>query len=172
MMNLDKFLTKNTKLIINKYNCNKIFFLSLLETNKLYDDFSIPDKYLCKVGLIKTNELINLESKFLSFMDYDLFIDDKEFFIYKNKLDNLFKLRISINYNEKNNSLEDSKNNENNQINNNNNNNNDNDCDNSYSDSDSDIDNNNNIFMRKVINLNENNFVNFDNNNNYLNFTA
>jgi hypothetical protein len=111
MMNLDKFLSKNTRLVINKYNCNKIFFLSLLETYKLYDDFLIADKFLCKVGLIKPNELINLESEFLSFMDYDLFIEDNEFFIYKNKLDNLFKLRISINYEENNKSAEDSKNN-------------------------------------------------------------
>ena len=67
----------------------------------------IPNKFLCKVGLIRTNELLNLESEFLSFVDFNLFIEDSEFFKYKNKLDNLYQIRIAINNEEKNKTLMD-----------------------------------------------------------------
>ncbi len=105
MMNLDKFLLKNPKLIINKYNCYKIFFLCLLETNKLLDDFNIPDKILYKIGILKTNELILLESEFLYKIEYSLFIHEKDFFNYKIKLENLFELRIGININNNDNDI-------------------------------------------------------------------
>lgn len=97
MMNLDKFLLKNPKFIINKYNCYKIFFSSLLETNKLYDDFNIPNNFLYKVGLLKGNELKSLELEFLERIDFNIFIEENNFFEYRKKLENLFKLRIDIN---------------------------------------------------------------------------
>lgn len=96
MMNIDKFFLKNRNFILNKINCYKVFLTSLLEINKLYDDFMILDEYFCKVGLINLNELSNLEKEFLISIDYCLFINEEDYLKYKNKLDTLYKLRISI----------------------------------------------------------------------------
>jgi len=89
MMNLDKLMLKNVELTINKYNCYKIFFASLLETNKIYDDYVIPKNILCKVALIDSKELISLEAEFLQQVNYNLYIEENEFLKYKIKLINL-----------------------------------------------------------------------------------
>lgn len=95
MMNLDKLMLKNNNFTINKSNCHRIFFLSLLETNKLYDDFVIPKSFLCKVALIDSKELISLEAEFLQRLEYDLYIEESHFASYKSKLD-ILQQRIQI----------------------------------------------------------------------------
>jgi len=95
MMNLDKLMLNNQNLTINKFNCYKIFFVSLLETNKLYDDFIIPKNILCKVALIDSSELLILESEFLQKINYYLYIEENEFFKYKININNLYqKIKI------------------------------------------------------------------------------
>ena len=88
-MNLDKLMLNNENLSINKLNCYKVFFASLLVTNKLYDDFVIPKSILCKVALIDSSELISLEAEFLQKVSYNIFIEEAEFFKYKLKLKSL-----------------------------------------------------------------------------------
>lgn len=95
-MNLDKLLLKDKNLVINKFNCYKIFFACLIETNKLYDDYVIPRDFLCKVGLIDKTELTNLEAEFLNRSGYCLYIRENEFFAYKTKLINLFKMKSEL----------------------------------------------------------------------------
>lgn len=97
MMNLDKLMLSNQNFTINRFNCYKLFFLSLLATNKLYDDYVIPKSILCKVALIDSSELISLESEFLQKVNYNLFIEEAEFNKYKLKLNNLHdKIKIEI----------------------------------------------------------------------------
>jgi hypothetical protein len=88
-MNLDKLMLNNENLSINKFNCYKVFFASLLVTNKLYDDFVIPKSILCKVALIDSSELISLEAEFLQKVSYNIYIEEAEFFKYKLKLQSL-----------------------------------------------------------------------------------
>ena len=95
MMNLDKFMVKTNFLIINKYNCFKIFLASLIETNKLYDDYVLPKKLLCMVGFIESKDLLNIEEEFLKNLNYNLFIEENEFLNYKIKLNNLYKLKCN-----------------------------------------------------------------------------
>ena len=90
-MNLDKLMLKNPNLTINKFNCYKIFFICLLETIKLYDDFVIPKSILCKVAIIDSSELLALEAEFLQKVDYSVYIEEAEFFKYKLKLKGLYE---------------------------------------------------------------------------------
>ena len=100
MMNLDKLMLNNNNITINKLNCHKIFFASLVETNKLYDDFVIPKNILCKVALIESSELISIEAEFLQKVNYNLYIEENQFLKYKLKLNNLYeKKKIELNIN-------------------------------------------------------------------------
>ena len=93
MMNLDKLISINQELKINKYNCYKIFFVCLIETNKLYDDFIVPRKALCNAGLINSNEFLFIESEFLEKIKYNLYNEERDFFEYKKKLSNLYEVK-------------------------------------------------------------------------------
>lgn len=95
MMNLDKFMLANKDFKLNKNNCHKLFLACLIETLKVYSDFVTPDNVLCLLGLVDVSEMIAIEKEFLQRVDYNLFIYEKDFFSYKEKLGSYLNLNAN-----------------------------------------------------------------------------
>ena len=87
---LEKAIIKN-KIILDEINILKIVVISLVETIKFnIDNCDIDWKLICSILRIEKVMLINLQLKFLGFIDYKLKVDEDKFFSYKQKINILW----------------------------------------------------------------------------------
>ena len=88
-MNIDKILAKN--FIITENNIKNLFLISMIETQKFYEDESFGNNLYAKFARINTNQLLEMEIEFLEIIDYKIFVPEEKFFNYKERMAKLFK---------------------------------------------------------------------------------
>ena len=64
---------------INQKNIFKILFTSILISIKNNEDLFYNNQFYSQIAGVKTKELIKLEYNFCVLMEFDFFIDEKEF---------------------------------------------------------------------------------------------
>ena len=89
LMNIDKILAKN--FIITENNIKNLFLISMIETQKFYEDESFGNNLYAKFARINTNQLLEMEIEFLEIIDYKIFVPEEKFFNYKERMAKLFK---------------------------------------------------------------------------------
>lgn len=94
MMNLDKLLSKG--FILTQNNIHKVIFLCMVETHKYYNDRVFINKDYAKECGISTKELLSLEIEFFTLIDFNLHINEEEFYTYKTKFYNMWKREIVL----------------------------------------------------------------------------
>ncbi len=67
-----------------------------MEVQKFYNDANFTNKNFAKLCGMSTEELLELELKFLDFIDYNMNILDDDYFKYKKKLKNYFDYNVII----------------------------------------------------------------------------
>jgi hypothetical protein len=72
---------------INSYNVHRILLITLLISAKLLDDTTVNNKYYSHVGGISIKELNNLECKLLVLLNYDLYVSEYTFELYRYELE-------------------------------------------------------------------------------------
>ena len=82
---LDRYIKIN-KIILSDFNVHRIFFASLLIAIKYNEDFFYTNKFYSNVAGLKCSELNKLELKFVTDLNFDLFVDKNLFEKYKNNL--------------------------------------------------------------------------------------
>jgi len=82
---LDRYIKIN-KIILTDFNVHRIFFASLLIAIKYNEDFFYTNKFYSNVAGLKCSELNKLELKFVTDLNFDLFVDKNLFEKYKNNL--------------------------------------------------------------------------------------
>ena len=85
---IDKFC-ETSKINLNKKNIHKIFLTSIIVAIKYNEDEYFTNNYYAKVGGILQKELFNLEYMFLTLLNFNIFIDEKIYNNYKDKIDDL-----------------------------------------------------------------------------------
>ena len=85
---IDKFC-ETSNINLNKKNIHKIFLTSIIVAIKYNEDEYFTNNYYAKVGGIVQKELLNLEYMFLTLLNFNIFIDEKIYNNYKDKIDNL-----------------------------------------------------------------------------------
>lgn len=93
LMNLDKLLSKN--FILTENNVRKVILICIIETQKYYEDINLTNKDYAKIGGITSDELLSLEIEFLNIIDFNLYINEKEFNEYKEKLNDVWYNNIA-----------------------------------------------------------------------------
>ena len=94
MMIFEKILAKD--FVLTEKNIHKVFFLCMMEVQKFYNDANFTNKNFAKLCGMSTEELLELELKFLDFIDYNMNILDDDYFKYKKKLKNYFDYNVII----------------------------------------------------------------------------
>ena len=74
---IDRLCVKGIK--INQKNIFKILFTSILISIKNNEDLFYNNQFYSQIAGVKTKELIKLEYNFCVLMEFDFFIDEKEF---------------------------------------------------------------------------------------------
>ena len=74
---IDRLCVKGIK--INQKNVFKILFASILISIKNNEDLFYNNQFYSQIAGVKTKELIKLEYNFCVLMEFDFFIDEKEF---------------------------------------------------------------------------------------------
>lgn len=86
---VDRFIEKND-LVLTEKNVYRILFLSVIISIKYNEDIKINSfKYLAKIGGISLKELKKLEYYYLKLIDYELFVEKKQFEKYKTFIENI-----------------------------------------------------------------------------------
>ena len=94
MMIFEKILAKD--FVLTEKNIHKVFFLCMMEVQKFYNDANFTNKNFAKLCGMSTEELLELELKFLDFIDYNMNILDDDYFKYKKKFKNYFDYNVII----------------------------------------------------------------------------
>ena len=76
-------LCDTNKICLTYKNIHKMFFISLILSVKLLEDFTFADSHYAKCGGVSLNEYLILESAFLYLLDYKTFISEEKFYLYK-----------------------------------------------------------------------------------------
>lgn len=82
---------KEENLFLTYNNIYKVFLTSLILAIKFNEDYLEDNEFFAKHGGISLKELNKLEREFLSFIDYNLFIDNDVYEIYEETLQKLEK---------------------------------------------------------------------------------
>lgn len=77
---IDKICTK--KIYLSYKNVHKLFLVALILSIKLLEDEIYADSHYSYAGGISIDELADIESEFLSLIDYRVTIDDDRFMVY------------------------------------------------------------------------------------------
>ena len=94
MMNIDKLLSKD--FILTFDNIKNTLFTCMIITQKNYEDNNFNDKDYAKILEVSTEEIINMELKFLEYIDFSLYISDKDFDKYKETICKIWKDNLSF----------------------------------------------------------------------------
>lgn len=71
-----------------------MFFLCLMEAQKFYDDESFTNKDYAKVCGVSPNELLLLETEFMDLIEFNLFIQDNDFIVVREKFEKLWRVHF------------------------------------------------------------------------------
>jgi hypothetical protein len=63
----------------NHRSFHRFYITSILIATKYIDDYYLSNKYYARIAGVPVRELNLLESKFLSYIQYDLYVSDEEF---------------------------------------------------------------------------------------------
>ena len=85
MMNIDKIIS-NDNFALTYQNVNRLFYTSLMITQKYYEDNGYNNKLYADLVGITCDELLDMEMEYMNLVDYHLFIKDDEFIKYKQKM--------------------------------------------------------------------------------------
>ena len=85
MMNIDKIIS-NDNFALTYQNVNRLFYTSLMITQKYYEDNAYNNKLYADLVGITCDELLDMEMEYMNLVDYHLFIKDDEFIKYKQKM--------------------------------------------------------------------------------------
>ena len=91
-MNIDKILEND--FIITENNVKNLFYISMIEIQKFYEDDPFKSSDYAYIGGISTNELCQMEIEFLDLIDYKLFVSDNDYFNYKKDLYLYYKEKV------------------------------------------------------------------------------
>ena len=85
---IDRFCKKQNVLLTD-FNVHRILFASIVIAIKYIEDKFYSNKYYCKIGGMDLDVLNKIEMKFLVGIGFDLYVEEKFFHMYKNKLTKL-----------------------------------------------------------------------------------
>ena len=94
MMNIDKILAK--EFILTDDNVKNVLFICMVITQKYYEDENFKDKDYSKLVQLNAEELIKMETEFLSLIDFSLHISEEEFNKYKYRMKDIWKKKLSF----------------------------------------------------------------------------
>jgi hypothetical protein len=77
---IDKICTK--KVFLSYKNVHKVFLVALIISIKLLEDEIYADSHYAYAGGISIDELAEIESEFLTLIDYRVIVDDDRFIVY------------------------------------------------------------------------------------------
>jgi len=80
-------ITQNQRIRVNSHNVHRLLLITTLISSKLLDDTTVNNKYFSHVGGIPIKELNNLECRLLGLMNYDLYVNEYCFELYKYELE-------------------------------------------------------------------------------------
>ena len=92
LMNIDKILDNN--FIITDNNVKSLFYISMIEVQKLYEDEPFSNSEYAYIIGISTKKLYKMEMEFLELIDYKLFVSDNDFSNYKKNLYLFYKEKV------------------------------------------------------------------------------
>jgi hypothetical protein len=76
---LDRLLNMYGRSYYNHRSFHRFYITSILIATKYIDDYYLSNKYYARIAGVPVRELNLLESKFLSYIQYDLYVSDEEF---------------------------------------------------------------------------------------------
>ena len=94
MKNLDKLLEKD--FILTYDNVKNILFTCMIITQKNFEDENLNDKDYAKILEVSTKDIINMQMKFLEYIDFSLYISEEEFNKYKRKMYKMWEKTLSF----------------------------------------------------------------------------
>jgi hypothetical protein len=83
---IDRLIKKG--IFISQYNIYRIFLACVFISNKLLEDKRYKINEFSIIGGVSKEELFNLEYEFVTLIDFNLNIDEKEFYKYQDYLNN------------------------------------------------------------------------------------
>ncbi|CAD8120130.1 unnamed protein product [Paramecium sonneborni] len=89
---IDRIQKKNQDVIINSFCVHRFLLACIILSIKYNDDDYYKNDYYAKVGGITISELNKLEQELLTLLDYELYVSQKEYYYYKDKLMKYSKL--------------------------------------------------------------------------------
>lgn len=82
---LDRICLKN--ILISKYNIHKLLFVSILLAIKNNEDQIYKNDYYCEVSGINLSDLCLMEYNFAILLNFNFYVNDFEYNLYKNAID-------------------------------------------------------------------------------------
>ena len=77
-------------ILITDYNIHRLLLISIIISIKINEDKIFGNNYYAEVGGISIKEFNSIESDFVNFINYYLFVTEEEYFKYKMYLENYF----------------------------------------------------------------------------------
>ena len=77
-------------ILLTDYNIHRLLLISIIISIKINEDKIFGNNYYAEVGGISIKEFNSIESDFVNFINYYLFVTDEEYFKYKMYLENYF----------------------------------------------------------------------------------
>jgi len=76
---IDRIIQNNASFVLNSLSVHRTLITSVMLATKFFDDETFNNLYYAKVGGLQVNELNQLETKFLSLIDFSLSIRSELF---------------------------------------------------------------------------------------------
>ncbi|CAD8102998.1 unnamed protein product [Paramecium sonneborni] len=89
---IDRVQKKNQDVVINSFCVHRFLLACILISIKYNDDDYYKNDYYARVGGVAIQELNTLEQELLKLLDYELFVSQKKYYYYKEKLMKYAKL--------------------------------------------------------------------------------
>ena len=77
-------------ILITDYNIHRLLLISIIMSIKINEDQIFGNNYYAEVGGVSIKEFNSIESDFVNYINYYLFVTEEEFFKYKRFLENYY----------------------------------------------------------------------------------
>ena len=77
-------------ILLTDYNIHRLLLISIIISIKINEDKIFGNNYYAEVGGISIKEFNSIESDFVNYINYYLFVTEEEFFKYKRFLENYY----------------------------------------------------------------------------------
>ena len=77
-------------ILLTDYNIHRLLLISIIMSIKINEDQIFNNNYYAEVGGVSIKEFNSIESDFVNFINYYLFVTEEEYFKYKMYLENYF----------------------------------------------------------------------------------